>query len=160
MGAIGYCCDLAAIVYNFQVTNMIQSFIVGGVFRFLLRFIPSVFETIVEHMKYKQSIEHDRLKLELAKINAENLVALERIKDKPVILARIHEHKHKSGIKWIDGFNALIRPLTTVFLDYCLSVISMVERGKNFVIQSPLAVLTPFEQEIIACIRGFWYSVK
>ncbi|WP_280136106.1 hypothetical protein V9J15_05300 [Candidatus Liberibacter africanus] len=42
---------------------MIQSFIVGVAFRFLLRFIPSVFETIAEHMKSKQSIERDRLRL-------------------------------------------------------------------------------------------------
>ncbi|AKK20347.1 hypothetical protein V9J15_00595 [Candidatus Liberibacter africanus] len=31
---------------------------------------------------------------------------------------------------------------------------------ENLIVQSPIAVLTPFEQEIIACILGFWYTDK
>lgn len=106
---------------------MIQSFLAGGIFRFALRFIPSVFEKIVdvvsEYLMQKQSIEYDKVKLELAKIHSAQTVNLEEIKygieelkaDKPVRLARVKAQKVKSGIKWIDGFNSLVRPLTTLF---------------------------------------------
>ncbi|AKK20613.1 hypothetical protein G293_04990 [Candidatus Liberibacter africanus PTSAPSY] len=163
---------------------MIQSFITGGVFRFLLRFIPSVFETIAEHVKSKQSIEHDklklelakinaeqmnsdqsiehdRLKLELAKINAEHMTTVEGIKaEKPVRLARINEHKHKSGVQWVDGFTAVVRPVTTVFWIIFYPLLVWWGVKENFIVQSPLAVLTSFEQEIIACILGFCIPIK
>ncbi|AKK20256.1 hypothetical protein G293_03140 [Candidatus Liberibacter africanus PTSAPSY] len=122
---------------------MIQSLYRRREFRFLLRFIPYVFETVTEHVKSKKSIKHDRMRIELAKINAKSLIAVEGIKaDKPVRLARIKGYNHKSGVKWIDGFNALVRLLTTLFwiMDYPLLVIYLVK--ENFIIQSPLAVLT------------------
>ncbi|KJZ82402.1 hypothetical protein DJ66_0001 [Candidatus Liberibacter solanacearum] len=151
---------------------MIQSFLAGGIFRFALRFIPSVFENIVdvvsEHLMQKRSIEYDKMKLEQTRIQsatqldlAEIKYAIEELKvDKPIRLARIKDQKVKSGVKWIDGFNALIRPLTTLFwiIVYPLLVWWSVKEG--IFDRSPLSVLTPFEQEIIACILGFWYTDK
>ncbi|ONI58716.1 hypothetical protein AYO25_03805, partial [Candidatus Liberibacter solanacearum] len=66
----------------------------------------------------------------------------------------------KSGVQWIDSFNALIRPLTTLFwiIVYPLLVWWSVKEG--IFDRSPLSVLTSFEQEIIACILGFWYTDK
>ncbi|ONI58417.1 hypothetical protein [Candidatus Liberibacter solanacearum] len=151
---------------------MIQSFLAGGIFRFALRFVPSVFEKIVdvvsEYLMQKQSIEYDKMKLELARINsstqldlAEIKYAIEELKaDKPIRLARIKAQKVKSGVKWIDGCNALVRPLTTLFwiIVYPLLVWWSVKEGVFD--RSPLSILSPFEQEIIACILGFWYTDK
>ncbi|XCD72566.1 hypothetical protein Q7M19_05400 (plasmid) [Candidatus Liberibacter asiaticus] len=151
---------------------MIQSFLAGGLFRFLLRFIPSSFERIVdvvsEYLTKKQSIEYDKWKLETAKIDSSTQVNLEEIKygieelkaDKPIRLARVKSQNVKIDIKWINGFNALIRPLTTLFwiIVYPLLVWwSVKERMFN---KSPLSFLSPFTQEIIACILGFWYTDK
>ncbi|ADR52771.1 hypothetical protein CKC_05125 [Candidatus Liberibacter solanacearum CLso-ZC1] len=106
---------------------MIQSFLVGEVFRFALRFIPSVFEKIadgvLEYLMQKQSIEYDKMKLELARINSSTQLDLADIKleieelkaDQLIRLARIKAQKVKSGIQWIDGFNAFVRPLTSLF---------------------------------------------
>ncbi|MFV0256652.1 MAG: hypothetical protein EPS19_04445, partial [Candidatus Liberibacter solanacearum] len=68
--------------------------------------------------------------------------------------------KVKSGVKWIDGCNALVRPLTTLFwiIVYPLLVWWSVKEGVFD--RSPLSILSPFEQEIIACILGFWYTDK
>ncbi|AHA28048.1 hypothetical protein lam_702 [Candidatus Liberibacter americanus str. Sao Paulo] len=151
---------------------MISSFLAGGIFRFLLRFVPSSFEKIVdvvsEYMMQKQSIEYDKMKLELAQINSSTQIDLAEIKygieelkaDKPIRLARIKTQQAKSGIRWIDGFNALVRPLTTLFwiIVYPLLVWWSVKEG--IFDKSPLSVLTAFEQEIIACILGFWYTDK
>ncbi|MFT4325841.1 MAG: hypothetical protein AB3P25_05640 [Candidatus Liberibacter psyllaurous] len=151
---------------------MIQSFLAGGIFRFALRFVPSVFEKIadgvLEYLMQKQSIEYDKMKIELAKINSSTQLDLAEIKygieelkaDKLIRLARIKAQKVKSGVKWIDGVNALIRPLTTLFwiIVYPLLVWWSVKEG--YFDKSPLAVLTLFEQEIIACILGFWYTDK
>ncbi|ONI60355.1 hypothetical protein [Candidatus Liberibacter solanacearum] len=151
---------------------MIQSFLAGGIFRFALRFIPSVFEKIadgvLEYLMQKQSIEYDKMKLELARINSSTQLDLADIKlgieelkaDQPIRLARIKAQKVKSGIKWIDGFNALVRPLTSFFwiIVYPLLVWWSVKEGVFD--RSPLSVLTSFEQEIIACILGFWYTDK
>ncbi|CAL9916561.1 conserved hypothetical protein [Candidatus Liberibacter solanacearum] len=106
---------------------MIESFLAGGIFRFALRFVPSVFEKIVdvvaEHLMQKRSIEYDKMKLELARINSSTQLDLTDIQfgieelkvDQPIRLARIKAQKVKSGIQWIDGFNALVRPLTSLF---------------------------------------------
>ncbi|MBY7649891.1 MAG: hypothetical protein C4617_05325, partial [Candidatus Liberibacter europaeus] len=79
---------------------MITSFLSGGIFRFLLRFIPSSFEKIVdvvsEHLMQKRSIEYAKMKLEQAKIDSATQVDLADIKygieelkaDKPIRLAR------------------------------------------------------------------------
>ncbi|AHA28031.1 hypothetical protein lam_685 [Candidatus Liberibacter americanus str. Sao Paulo] len=151
---------------------MISSFLAGGIFRFLLRFVPSSFEKIVdvvsEYMMQKQSIEYDKMKLELAQINSSTQIDLAEIKygieelkaDKPIRLAKIKAQQAKSGINWIDGFNSLVRPITTLFwiIVYPLLVWWSVKEG--IFDKSPLSVLTAFEQEIIACILGFWYTDK
>ncbi|MBY7649584.1 MAG: hypothetical protein C4617_03700 [Candidatus Liberibacter europaeus] len=151
---------------------MITSFLAGGMFRFLLRFIPSSFEKIVdvvsEHLMQKRSIEYDKMKLEQAKIDSSTQLDLADIKygieelkaDKPIRLARIKSQNVKSGVKWIDGFNSLVRPLTTLFwiIVYPLLVWWSVKEG--ICDRSPLSILSPFEQEIIACILGFWYTDK
>ncbi|KAE9509628.1 hypothetical protein FXW22_05315 [Candidatus Liberibacter asiaticus] len=151
---------------------MIQSFLAGGLFRFLLRFIPSSFERIVdvvsEYLTKKQSIEYDKLKLEMAKNDSSTQLDLAEIKagieelkiDKPIRLARIEAQKVKSGVKWVDGFTALIRPLTTFFwiIVYPLLVWWSVKEGMFN--SDPLTLLSPFTQEIIACILGFWYTDK
>ncbi|MCU7489377.1 MAG: hypothetical protein NUV43_03030 [Candidatus Liberibacter asiaticus] len=151
---------------------MIQSFLAGGLFRFLLRFIPSGFERIVdvvsEYLTKKQSIEYDKLKLEMAKNDSSTQLDLAEIKagieelkiDKPIKLARIKAQNIKSGVKWIDSFNTLVRPLTTLFwiIVYPMMVWWSVKEG--IFDKSPLSILSPFEQEIIACILGFWYTDK
>ncbi|KAE9514985.1 hypothetical protein IDJ79_05335 [Candidatus Liberibacter asiaticus] len=151
---------------------MIQSFLAGGLFRFLLRFIPSGFERIVdvvsEYLTKKQSIEYDKWKLETAKIDSSLQLDLADIKygieelkaDKPIKLARIKAQNIKSGVKWIDSFNTLVRPLTTLFwiIVYPMMVWWSVKEG--IFDKSPLSILSPFEQEIIACILGFWYTDK
>ncbi|WP_446097986.1 hypothetical protein [Candidatus Liberibacter asiaticus] len=151
---------------------MIQSFLAGGIFRFALRFIPSVFEKIVdvvsEHLLQKRSIEYDKMKLEQTRIQSSTQLDLAEIKerieelkvDQPIRLARVKAQNIKSGVKWIDGFNALIRPLTTLFwiIVYPLLVIYLVKEG--ILSTDPLMILAPFTQEIIACILGFWYTDK
>ncbi|XCD66303.1 hypothetical protein Q7M18_05375 (plasmid) [Candidatus Liberibacter asiaticus] len=151
---------------------MIQSFLAGGLFRFLLRFIPSGFERIVdvvsEYLTKKQSIEYDKWKLETAKIDSSLQLDLADIKygieelkaDKPIKLARIKAQNIKSGVKWIDSFNTLVRPLTTLFwiIVYPMMVWWSVKEG--IFDKSPLSILSPFEQEIIACILGFWFTDK
>ncbi|ADR52345.1 hypothetical protein CKC_02980 [Candidatus Liberibacter solanacearum CLso-ZC1] len=116
----------------------------------------------------KQSIEYDKTKLELARGStqldlADIKYAIEELKvDQPIRLARIKAQKFKSGIKWIDGFNALIRPLTTFFwiIIYPLLVWGIVCVKEGVFDRSPLSILSPFEQDIIACILGFWYTDK
>ncbi|CAL9918219.1 hypothetical protein LSO12E_530001 [Candidatus Liberibacter solanacearum] len=79
---------------------MIQSFLAGGIFRFSLRFIPSVFEKIadgvLEYLMQKQSIEYDKMKLEQTRIQsatqrdiADIKYAIEELKvDHPIRLER------------------------------------------------------------------------
>ncbi|KJZ81268.1 hypothetical protein AP064_03525 [Candidatus Liberibacter solanacearum] len=151
---------------------MIQSFLSGGIFRFALRFMPSVFETTInvisEHLMQKRSIEYDKMKLEQTRIQsytqldvADIKYAIEELKvDQPIRLARIKDQKVKSGVKWIEGFNALVRPLTSLFwiIVYPLLVWWSVKEGVFD--SSPLSIFSSFEQEIIACILGFWYTDK
>lgn len=99
---------------------MISSFLAGGIFRFALRFIPSIFEQFMdilsEHLLRKSSLEYENIKLEIAKIQGNVQLGLAEIKcETPVRLARTKASKAQSGMQWIDGFNALVRPLTTLF---------------------------------------------
>ncbi|QOI69842.1 hypothetical protein PPA191_gp01 [Liberibacter phage P-PA19-1] len=151
---------------------MIQSFLAGGLFRFLLRFIPSSFERIVdavsEYLTKKQSIEYNKLKLEMAKNDSSTQLDLAEIKagieelkiDKPIRLARIKSQKAKSGVKWVDGVNALMRPLTTVFWIIAYPIMILYGVREGLLSTDPLRILAPFTQEIIACILGFWYTDK
>ncbi|ADR52635.1 hypothetical protein CKC_04430 [Candidatus Liberibacter solanacearum CLso-ZC1] len=92
---------------------------------------------ISEHLMQKRFIEYDKTKLEQTRIQSTTQLDLADIKlgieelkvDQPIRLARIKAQKVKSssGVKWIDGFNSLIRPLTTFFLDYYLSATRLVE---------------------------------
>ncbi len=151
---------------------MIHSFLSGGLFRFLLRFIPSSFERIVdvvsEYLTKKQSIEYDKWKLETAKIDSSLQLDLADIKygieelkaDKPIKLARIKAQNIKRGVKWIDSFNTLVSPLTTLLwiMVYHMMVWWSVKEGIFDI--STLSFLIPFEHEIIVCLLGFCYTDK
>ncbi|EMS35844.1 hypothetical protein G653_04551 [Candidatus Liberibacter americanus PW_SP] len=46
-------------------------------------------------------------------------------------MAKIKSQQAKSGIKWIDGFKALVRPITTLFwiIVYPLLTLYLVKEG-------------------------------
>lgn len=54
----------------------------------------------------------------------------------------------KSGIKWIDGFNALIRPLCA---SVALMLWVMALNGQGF-------TLTEWDRELVGAIIGFWFA--
>ncbi|ADR52567.1 hypothetical protein CKC_04090 [Candidatus Liberibacter solanacearum CLso-ZC1] len=121
----------------------------------------------------KRSIEYEKMKLEQTRIQSSTQLDLADIKlgieelkvDQPIRLARIKAQQVKSGIQWIDAFNALInaliRPLTTLFwIIFPLLVWWSMGVKEGIFDRSPLSILSPFEQDIIACILGFWYTDK
>ncbi|QTP64139.1 hypothetical protein HUT03_04015 [Candidatus Liberibacter africanus] len=164
---------------------MIKSFIAGGIFRFCLHFIPENSEKIIDlisgYIIRKQLIEQDRVQIELAKVNTSAKIELANLNTSSKIDLEIADIKYdiealkegnrirleeiktksiKNGFKWIGAVNYLVRPITTIFWIIVYPLLVWWSVSEGMFNQSPLAVLTIFEQEIIACILGFWYTDK
>ncbi|XCE17865.1 hypothetical protein Q7L99_04410 [Candidatus Liberibacter asiaticus] len=139
------------------------SFLTGSIARFFIKFVPSLFNLLEEYIMKEKSIEHDRLRLEIAKIQSTTQVDLKALESEtPVRLARLqnqaNEDQFERESKAMIFFNALIRPFTTLFwiILYPLLIWWGVEKG--YLTKDPLTLLAPFTQDIIACILVFWFT--
>ncbi len=96
------------------------SFLTGSIARFFIKFVPSLFNLLEEYIMKEKSIEHDRLRLEIAKIQSTTQVDLKALESEtPVRLARLqiqaNEDQFESEREAMLFYNALSRRFTTVF---------------------------------------------
>lgn len=144
----------------------ILSFVFGGVFRLapeLMKWLDKKDERKHELAMMDKQMDADRLRAEAAlkQIELEGELSLGKA-EIDAIIAATRAQGQKSGVKWIDGFNSLLRPLIAfwwVIVLYsgslCVQFYALVWKFNETV---PTAVLTVFgdqEKAIALSIIGF-----
>ena len=144
----------------------VLGFIFGGIFRLapeLMKFMDKKDERKHELALLDKNMEADRLRgeMQIRQIEAEADVVLGKA-EIDAIIAATQAQGQKSGVRWIDGFNALLRPLIAfwwVIVLYsgslCVQFYALVWKFHEGI---PTAVLTVFgdqEKAIALSIIGF-----
>ena len=144
----------------------ILSFIFGGLFRLapeLLKWMDRKDERKHELDMINANMKADQLRAEqiLKQIDAEADVILGKA-EMDAIIAATKAQGQKSGVKWIDGFNSLLRPLIAFWWVIVLYsgalVVQFYALVWKFHESVPVAVLTVFgeqEKAIALSIIGF-----
>ena len=144
----------------------ILSFIFGGLFRLapeLLKWMDKKDERKHELDMINANMKADQLRAEqiLKQIDAEADVILGKA-EMDAIIAATKAQGQKSGVKWIDGFNSLLRPLIAFWWVIVLYsgalVVQFYALVWKFHESVPVAVLTVFgeqEKAIALSIIGF-----
>ena len=144
----------------------ILSFIFGGLFRLapeLLKWMDKKDERKHELDMINANMKADQLRAEqiLKQIDAEADVILGKA-EMDAIIAATKAQGQKSGVRWIDGFNSLLRPLIAFWWVIVLYsgalVVQFYALVWKFHESVPVAVLTVFgeqEKAIALSIIGF-----
>ena len=144
----------------------ILSFIFGGLFRLapeILKWMDRKDERKHELDMINANMKADQLRAEqiLKQIDAEADVILGKA-EMDAIIAATKAQGQKSGVKWIDGFNSLLRPLIAFWWVIVLYsgalVVQFYALVWKFHESVPVAVLTVFgeqEKAIALSIIGF-----
>lgn len=144
------------------------SFVFGGLFRLapeILKWMDRKYERKHELDMLDKQMEADRLRVEMniKQIEAEAEVILGKAEIDAIIEAT-RAQGQRSGVKWVDGLNSLMRPLITF---WWVIVLYSGALGIQFYAlvwkfhESPaVAILTVFgaqEKAIALSIIGFWF---
>jgi hypothetical protein len=141
--------------------------IFGGVFRLLpevLKWMDRKDERKHELFMLDRQMESDRLRtqMEIDKINAQADVIIGQ-KEIEAIIAATKAQGMKSGVRWVDGINALMRPIITFWWVIVLYTGAMSVQFYGLMqhdFSAPAALLTVFgqpEKAIAASIISFWF---
>lgn len=139
----------------------------GGVFRMapeVLKWLDRKNERSHELAMFDKQIQADTLRaqanLRQAEVEAEGRIGVEEIR---AIVSATQAQGKKTGIKWVDAINSLMRPTITfwwVIVMYSAALaaqfIVLREGGLNNV-QSILYLWGPDEKAICASIISFWF---
>ena len=139
----------------------------GGVFRLLpevLKWMDRKDERKHELSMLDKNLEADRMRaqMEIQRINAEAEVILGQ-KEIEAIIAATKAQGAKSGVRWVDGLNALMRPISTfwwVIILYSAAMTVQVYGLLQHDFSVATALLTVFgqpEKAISASIISFWF---
>ena len=144
----------------------ILSFIFGGLFRLapeLLKWMDKKDERKHELDMINANMKADQLRAEqiLKQIDAEADVILGKA-EMDAIIAATKAQGQKSGVKWIDGFNSLLRPLIAfwwVIVLYSGALVvqfyALVWKFHESVPDAVMAVFGDMEKQIALSIIGF-----
>ena len=144
----------------------ILSFIFGGLFRLapeLLKWMDKKDERKHELDMINANMKADQLRAEqiLKQIDAEADVILGKA-EMDAIIAATKAQGQKSGVKWIDGFNSLLRPLIAfwwVIVLYSGALIvqfyALVWKFHESVPDAVMSVFGDMEKQIALSIIGF-----
>lgn len=144
----------------------ILGFIFGGIFRLapeLLKWMDKKDERKHELSMVKMNMEADRLRAEMniRQIEAEADVILGKA-EMDAIIAATKAQGQKSGVRWVDGFNSLLRPLIAfwwVIVLYSGALVvqfyALVWKFNESVPDAVMAVFGDQEKAIALSIIGF-----
>jgi len=141
--------------------------IFGGVFRLLpelLKWMDRKDERKHELSMLDRQMELDRLhaQMEIDKINAQAEVIIGQ-KEIDAIIAATRAQSMKTGVRWVDGINAMMRPTITFWWVIVLYTGAMAVQFYGLLqhdFSVPTALLTVFgqsEKAIAASIISFWF---
>ena len=145
--------------------------VISGVFGGLLRLAPEVFKYFNQKTKMKHELEMQRLhfeymKLQIAQVK-ETIIEKGAIdystKSLDALETAIEAQAKPSGVKWIDGFSALMRPLITfqwVILLYpgvIVATFVILVMNNVSVLDAMNKVFGESEKALVSFIVDFWF---
>lgn len=146
----------------------ILSFIFGGIFRLIpeaMKWMDRKYERKHELDMLDKQMDADRLRVEMniKQIEAEAEVIMGKAEIEAIIAATKAQGQ-RSGVKWIDGINSLMRPLITfwwVIVLYsgslCIQFYALVWKFHESPATAVLTVFGAQEKAIALSIIGFWF---
>lgn len=139
----------------------------GGVFRMapeILKWLDRKDERAHELAMFDKQLEADKLKGDqaLAQINAQADAAI-GVAEVQAIIEATKAQSMRTGIKWVDAINSLMRPTITfwwVIVLYTAALVAqyvvILDGGANH-LQTILKLWGPDEKAIVASIISFWF---
>lgn len=142
-------------------------FLLGGVFR-LLPELGKLWEGDrlrkheLELLDKQLELDKARAEYKLDEIKVSGEIQLDA-KDADVFLEAVKAQGQKTGIEWVDAWNAIIRPLITtwnvivMYTAYKICSGILIFRSNLDVVASIKEIWTPTDQAIMLSIIGFWF---
>lgn len=146
--------------------------LLGLLFGGLFRLAPEIFKWLDRKDERKHELGMldkqmmaDRMRAELAikQIEAEAEVVLGRA-ELDAIIAATKAQGQRSGVRWVDALNSLIRPLITIWWVIILYTAAMTTQFYALVwvydsnmVTALLTVFGPAEKSIASSIISFWF---
>ena len=139
----------------------------GGLFRMapeILKWVDRKDERKHELSMFDKQLEADRMRGDqaLAQINAQSAAAIGATEVRAIIEAT-KAQAVRTGIRWVDGINALMRPLITfwwVIVLYTAALVAqflfLIDSGESAV-QAVIALWGVEEKALVASIVSFWF---
>lgn len=141
--------------------------LLGGVFRMapeILKWVDRKDERKHELSMFDKQLEADKLKgeqsLELANVQAASAIGASEIQ---ALIESTKAQSMKSGVKWVDGINSMVRPLITfwwVIVLYTAALVAqfffLIDSGTE-VTKAVLALWGVEEKALVASIVSFWF---
>jgi len=137
--------------------------LLGGLTGFLGNIVPEVVQYFKSRQEHQQEIELRRLDMEASKLQAEIGLQIADAKIEQVALEGAYKHQSaKSGIKWIDGLNSLIRPLITLvfFALFCSVIVYRMAYTYSNTQDIGLAFVSIWDDHtrfLFASVMFFWF---
>ncbi len=137
----------------------------------LLGFISSAFPDLLKIWQDKQDRKHELeiLDRQMEQMRLDHSQRLEEIAVNADInesLALLKHDSQPSGVRWVDGLRASVRPVITYafFLLFTTVKVStlyvlMAENGLTFVVALP-QVWDPETQALFAAVMSFWFGQR
>jgi len=140
----------------------------GGLFRLapeFLKWLDKKDERKHELAMFDKQLEADKLKVaaaqQLEETRGENALNLSDIQ---AMIAATQAQAIKTGIRWVDGINALVRPILTFWWAIFLYTVALVAEFYTYVVvlhqtnvEAILNIWGQDEKAIAASIISFWF---
>jgi hypothetical protein len=145
--------------------------IISGIFGGLLRLAPELFKFLDAKNDRKHELDMQEKSFQFEKLRSEAQLAVVQEQGRAewatgsldVLKSAVEAQGKPSGVKWVDAFNSLIRPLITlqwVILIYPAVVIATfvisVQNGVS-AIEAMGKAFGPEEKALVAFIVDFWF---
>lgn len=139
----------------------------GGLFRMapeILKWMDRKDERKHELSMFDKQLEADRMKGDqaLAQINAQSAATI-GVAEVQAIIEATKAQAVQTGIRWVDGINALMRPLITFWWVVVLYTAALVAQylflidGGSTMAQAILKLWGVEEKALVASIISFWF---
>lgn len=151
-----------------MILGALLSFLSGGV----LRYVPDVLKLLDKGGERKHELAMQDKAYASDKLHAESGLAIAQAQaasahdtgDAEILRAALEAQGRPSGVPWIDGLSAFIRPFLTLY--WCVFLYSAVKVAQFIIMvrsgmDTPsiiLALWSPGDMELVVSMIGFWFA--
>ena len=130
---------------------------------FLVSFAPKVLELWGRKLDYKHELDIMEKQIQYQRELKDQLEEIRVTNDLINLISSKQVNERPSGIRWIDGLNATVRPVVayTAFSLYCIIkifIFIIILRENNLSSDIVNIIWTSFDEAVIGSIVGFFFG--